>query len=647
MNTSFINEIKQHCHIDLNEQQVEALSHTHGPGLVLAVPGSGKTTMLICRTVNLINNYEVDPRKILTLTFSKSAAVDMQRRYNDYFSSICPHPVLFSTIHRFCYSVLNNYSNYRHIKYTLLEGGKSTFSKQRIIRKLYNDITSSHLSEDMLEDFQSAISFVKNMMIDPIKLGDYRNSIEHFPQVFRGYEAFKTENKLIDFDDMLTKCLEILETTPQMLNYYKSKFDYIQIDETQDTSKVQHEIIRKLCGQHNNLFMVADDDQSIYRFRGAFPEMLLEFNTIYPKGNIYYLETNYRSSEEIINVCGHVISNNRSRYKKKFNNHHGSSHKIQLSNFATLHDKCEYIKESILNEEDKNKEIAILFRNNISAIPIINMLHSNNIDFLIHDKKQTFFSNMTTVDIKAFLSLALINNDIESFERIYYKINGYISKKLVEYVKCNIGISSIFETLVNSPYIKDFQRNGFKDIMQKFSYLSKLSPVNAITYIERELGYMSYLKTNCKRFGQSMESMLVVLDTLKAIAETCSSTVDFLNRLENLKPIITSNSNNPADTCVKLMTIHSSKGLEFDKVILVDAADSVFPSKKSVDMIKDEDFSLIEEERRLFYVALSRAKTELNILHTQFRNGNYLRPSQFIQEILEDDDGVIQVTKIT
>jgi len=646
MDTNFVNLLKTKCNLILNPQQVNAMSHHNGPGLVLAVPGSGKTTMLICRTVNLILNHQVNPNRILTLTFSKSAAIDMQRRYNDDFKRICPHSVLFSTIHRFCYSVINNYSKVSNINYTLLEGGKSNISKQRIIHTIYNNLTSNHLSEDLYEEMQSGISFVKNMMIDPKELEDYRNKVEFFPQVFEAYEAYKEENQLIDFDDMLTKCLEFLKATPQLLNFYRAKFDFIQVDETQDTSKVQHEIIRLLSQGKGNLFMVADDDQSIYRFRGAFPEMLLAFKNIYPDGTLYFLETNYRSSKEIIDVCSKVITFNKSRYAKTFMNHHGSASNIKVLTLSTLGDKCKYISDTIKKEKNKNKEIAVLFRNNISAIPVINALNLDDIEFHIQDKKQHFFRHMVTQDIKAFLSLALINNDIESFERVYYKVNGYISKNLVAYVKGNIGVSSIFETLVKNPQLKDFQRDGFKEIQNKFNYLAKLAPLGGISYIERELGYMTYLKTNCKRFGQSIDSIIVILDTLKAIAETCSSTVDFLNRLESLKPIIRSNSNNSLDTPVKLMTIHSSKGLEFDKVILIDASDSIFPSRKSVELIKESDHSLLEEERRLFYVALSRAKSELEILHTQFRNGNYLRPSKFVQEVLDTSEENIDIIKV-
>jgi len=567
----------------------------------------------------------------------------MNRRFQKQFSAIAPFQLGFSTIHRFCYSVLNQYSRVNHTNYTLIEGAKTKISKIQIIRESYTKATGLFPSDDKLEDILSGISFVKNMLIKPEELGEHRMHIDHFPQIYKEYEKFKHQNDLIDFDDMLTKCLHIFQNNPDILNFYRNKFDYVQMDETQDTSKVQHEIVRLLSFPNLNLFMVADDDQSIYRFRGAFPEMLLEFNDTFPKGKLYFLETNYRSSNEIINVCHSIIKENKIRYEKNIVPHHSNQSAVQITNVATLDDKCRFVADEILNNWQPDKTIAILYRNNISALPLINEFSNRGIDFFMQEKKQTFFRNLTTVDIKAFLNLSLINNDIESFERIYYKMNGFISKKAVEYLKSSIGIGTVFEGLLKNPSVQDFQRKGLMDIKAKFAYLSRLTPVNAINYIERELGYMAYLKKNCSRFGFALDSQLIILDTLKTIAANCTSTVDFLSRIDDLRHIVSNNALNIYDTPVKLMTIHSSKGLEFDKVFIIDSADNVFPNKKSVELAEDDDFAVLEEERRLFYVGLSRAKSDLHIIHTRFRNGNYTRPSKFVSEVMSGSPQYIEV----
>lgn len=619
--------ISQHLDFKLNEAQESAINHKEGPALVLAVPGSGKTTILICRTVELIHQG-VDPRRILSLTFSKASALDMQERYRKLFPNL-NYQIGFSTIHRFCYSVLLNYFKQINRDYTLLESKETPITKQKLLREIFSEVNHAYMTDEIYEDLTSAIGYIKNMMMDA---KDHETNIENFPKVFEAYEKYKKDNLLMDFDDMLTMCYTLLSKKPQILDFYQAKFDYIQVDECQDTSKVQHAIIRLLAKKHNNVYMVADDDQSIYGFRGAFPEAIVNIDDYYENTAKYLLGTNYRSSQAIISLCDQVISNNKVRHQKTFKPFQSYETDLKLLYTDTTDEQVEFI---VKEHQNATGSEAILFRNNLSMIPIADKLNREDVDFVIKDYKQHFFNAWCTQDIIAFMKVAMVPNDIESFERIYYKMNAYLSKVQLQYIKDHYNGINLFDTLVDMPGLETFKQKNLRKLKSNFEYLSKLKPDIAIDFIEDELNYRSYMTENCKNNNLSLESQNKTLDILKVLSKGTDSLVGFLNRLDDLKKVLYTASTNKNPHALKLFTMHGSKGLEFDHVYIIDIDDGIFPSKYASDLMDRGDGVLFEEERRLFYVALSRAKSKITLIHTKFRNGQYNKASLFVKEFIE------------
>lgn len=612
--------------IKLNPSQREAAKHTQGPALVLAIPGSGKTTLLIYRTIYLVEVLKVDPARILTLTFSKAAALDMNTRYQQLFNR--NYKLGFSTIHRFCYSVLLNYFRQIGREYTLIETKDAPITKQQLLRKLYYKVNHAPINDDVFEELTSGIGYVKNMMLAP---ETYESNVENFQKIFEAYEAYKKEERLIDFDDMLTMCYTLFDKKPEILKYYQSKFDYIQVDECQDTSKIQHAIIQ-LLASHKNIYMVADDDQSIYGFRGAYPEVIVNIDQHYPGIKIYQLQTNYRSSGQIIDVCKNIIANNQIRHRKNYDAHHDMEAELNLVYTDTTYDQAKYIIEA---HKASNENQAILFRNSLSLVTLVNQLDRQDVDFVVKDPSNNFFKHFILLDILAFMKLALAPNDLEVFERIYYKMNAFISKEKLHQLKAQHTGINVFEGLLQVSGQEKFQIATLRKFKANFDYLSKLKPDLAIEFIESELNYKNFLTENSKKRKISPETQNKYLDVLKALAHESDSLVDFLKRLEDLREIIFRASKNTNPHAIKLYTMHGAKGLEFDHVFIIDMDQYVFPSKYAVDQKKQGDLKLYEEERRLFYVALSRAKSKITLVHTKFKNGQYNKPSEFVEEYIK------------
>ena len=418
----------------LNDQQKSAVLHKEGPAIILAVPGAGKTTVLIARTANLILNHAVNPRNILSITFSKASAHDMKDRFISMFGPSTGNNISFSTIHSFAFLLIREYARENALTLNLIEGSNSNVSKSRLIKDIYRQVNNAFLTEDKLEELLNTIGFVKNMMIDVSDFEDHDNfKIKNFDKIFSAYENYKKENNLIDFDDMLTMSFDILRENPSILKKYQDRYEYVQVDEGQDTSKIQNEIIKLISSKNNNLFIVADDDQSIYGFRGAYPEELLVFEKKYPNAKVFFMEQNYRSTKNIVSVCDSFIKQNQKRYKKNLFTENESVNPVTITKLKRQEDQYEYILDEI-KKTMNYAETAILFRNNISAISIIDYLDKHNIPIYMKDTKMHFFNHWVVLDIISFFNLAMDEGDQRSFEKIYYKMNAYISKIALNFV---------------------------------------------------------------------------------------------------------------------------------------------------------------------------------------------------------------------
>ena len=616
--------------MDLSKEQQVALQHLDGPALILAVPGAGKTTVLIHRTVNLIRNHNVSPERILSITFSRASARDMMERFNRYFPGISSIPIKFSTIHSFCYNLIREYAYVNKINYTIIEDEKIQLNKYNLLKKIYLNIHGEYITEEKQESLLNAIGYIKNMMLTLDEyLAHNKIDIDGFGDIFTEYESYKRDKKLIDFDDMLTLSYKILMENKYLLEKYRARFDYIQVDEGQDTSKIQMEIIKLLASPRNNLFIVADDDQSIYGFRGAYPKGLLGFTRTFPKGKVFYMEKNYRSSKNIVSVCNKFISQNTLRYDKQIVAERDYLEPINIIKVDSLWKQYDYLIEE-LRDKDLSKS-CILYRNNLSSIGLIEALERQKIAFYMRDVKVRFFNHWLIRDIINFMRFSQDSSNMEIFESIYYKMKGYISKKQINYGKTLAYNLSVFDRILDFPQISSYYRKNLRELKLDFKKLSGLKPFRAIEFIEYNLEYERYLKENSTKFGYTYDSLKTMIYYLKHIAENTRDLDELIARLNYLKSL-SSNSKN-RDNAITLSTVHSAKGLEFDNVYMIDLVDGDFPSISSIEGVELGKFESFEEERRLFYVGMTRARFHLSLISVSSIGRKELEPSRFLIEL--------------
>ena len=616
-------------------EQEKAINHLNNPALVLAVPGAGKTTVLIHRTHNLIKNYNVEADRILSITFSKASSLDMKSRFNSLFPHMANSGVKFSTIHAFCYGLLKEYAYISNINYRLIEHNKDGDNKYSLLKKIYYRSNRSYITEEKLESLMNIIGYIKNMMISPKEyLRNNKTDLDNLEDIFNLYESYKKETNLIDFDDMLTISLEILKSNKYLLEKYRNKYDYYQIDEGQDTSKIQLEIIKLLAMPENNLFIVADDDQSIYGFRGAYPKYLLNFKRDYKNARLYYMEKNYRSTKNIVSICNKFIKSNKNRYDKNIETDNEPEEPISIVRVKNFQEQYNYIIDDIKKNGSGNS--CILYRNNLSAIGLMEILERNNMSFYIRDSNLKFFNHWVLSDIFNFLNFSLDDTNLDLFERFYYKMKGYISKKHIGYAGKLDSSMRVLDRILDYPGINNFYRTNLLELKLDFKRISKLNPKAAISYIEDELGYDEYLKENANKFGFTYSNLKMILEYLKLISESSSNLEEFRARINYLRNI--SITRNNRKNIITLSTIHSAKGLEFDNVYIIDLIDGELPSSFSIDEFESGNLENLEEERRLFYVAMTRARKRLSLITVKYLDKKILESSRFLAELKNNNE---------
>lgn len=630
----FFNILEKNYKINLNNQQKEAVTHTRGPALVLAGPGSGKTTVIVSRTAYLILEFKIKSENILTMTFNKAAAIEMEKRFNNIFSGISDKKVHFSTFHSFCNSVVKDYEKMQGKYLSRIEGDEESKNNKRLILKeIYKNINGSQINDDELEGLINDIGVIKNKMIK--NLQEFNTNIKNFSQIYKNYESYKRENLLMDFDDMLTFAYAILQRYPNILKRYTGKYTFIQVDEGQDLSKIQFEILKLLVGsEEKNIFLVADDDQSIYGFRGAEPEYILSMEKQFNGCSFYYLSNNYRSTANIVEISSSFIKNNTERYDKKHSTCNEYKHdpfivktKDQSVQYNFIVDK---VKEHL---RENNSTVALLYRNNISSIPLAEALDRNGINFNVKQNKVFFFNHWVVQDILAFLKFSQDQTDIDSFWRIYYKMNRYISKAMLEYA-LNVGYkNSIIDGILKNNDLETYRKMTLLNVKSEFKKLSKKKPFDALNYIEKDFNYFEYVKDYCDDTGLFYDYIYSLFGVLKVMALKCRKINDYLQRIEEVKELL---ENPTSGARLTMSTIHSSKGLEYDCVMMLDMVNSELPGESAIDLFKEENKAeLLEEERRLFYVGITRAKEYLYLIYPNFRNGFREERTIFIDEILD------------
>jgi DNA helicase-2/ATP-dependent DNA helicase PcrA len=617
-NMEYFDYLKNFNGMELSSQQMEAASFDKGNALVLSTAGSGKTTVIIARAGRLLYENKCS-KKILTITFSKMAANDMKERFacigrnRDYEAK-----TEFSTIHAFSYKIVRDFYRRKGINFGFLTNNYQVLSE--ILRNYYSKSYFSYISEEEIENLSSSIGYVNNMMIAPEEYKDHGIVTRGFDTLYNDYKMYKSQNKLIDFDDMLILSYKILSGSANYRQQLSNTFEYVQIDEMQDTSRIQHEIIKLIT--HDNLFMVGDDDQAIYSFRGSNPDFMLKFKDIYNDGKIFYLDNNYRSDKYIVEGVRNFIEINKSRYKKAIKTDNKKQNEINIIKVKTRADQAKLITEALKVAE--NKTVGILFRYNMSAMIPANSFYENNIDFYIKEDKTKFFSNAVLYDILAFLNLAVDPKDRDAFARIYYKSYTYFTKGMCKMVQDSREDRSVFDILSGYMHFDYKVYEKIKQFKIDINYLNMLKPYNAIRFIKFNLEYINYLERMQEEGRYSMSNSLHILEILEGIGSYCSDIKEFLKKLNNLRDVIKRASENKGAN-ITLTSIHSAKGLEYDYVYMIDNLEELNIDKN---ISGDEYEKILEEERRVFYVGMTRARDKLNIVIPG-------EPSLFVNELIE------------
>jgi len=629
MYEEFFDELKDK-NILLNDQQKQAVAHMDGPCLVLAVPGGGKTTVLLSRIGFLTKICKIPSDNILCITFSNASADDMQLRVKERFSEFNIESD-FMTIHSLANKIVRDYDKIYRIRRTLIEGDNpSPYTKRKLIKDFYLKYNLEDVNDERIDEVILAIGNIHNGMITNFSL--LQSDIPNLEKIFRDYEELKKNEDLIDYDGMLTEAYKILQSEPLILNKYRSKYQYIQVDEAQDNSMIQHELIKLIGSPGNNICYVSDDDQSIYSFRSAVPEYLLNIDKIFPSTTKYFMEQNYRSTPEIVDAARGLIQNNKKRYKKNVFTQKQKGDKVNIISVKDTDKQLDHLVKSIEKAKRFN-EVAVLYRTNISSIAIANKLMLHGIPFRVQGYNDYFFRHWIIEDIKAFLRLANNPDNLDNLEKIFKKFNSKLTGVMIQWAKMNGTSKDMFDSILENPNLDIDEIESIKKVKWKFHTLSKKSPEHAIDYIEDTFSYKSHIEYICEKSGYSLEGMKRIITSVKLIAKANKDILGFLYSLEMLEQEMSQSA--AEEEGVILSTIHSSKGLEWDEVFMVDLMNGSFPSYQTLEKSKNGDEFYMEEERRLFYVAMTRAKKRLNLYKIFEMNNLPVEPSIFLNELDE------------
>lgn len=614
----------------LNEVQRQAVVNTNGALLLLASPGSGKTTTIIMKIGYLLQVQDISPERIKAVTFSRAAAEEMKTRFKGFFPTLTP--VDFSTIHSLAFEVTREYFRKKRLDYQLIEGRQQQ-DKRHILREIFKNMNQENITEDQMDELTTYISFIKNKLIVQEKWSEIPCNVPGAEEVMKKYEEVKSSSDqlLLDYDDMLIYANEAFDQDGELLGKYQQLYDYILTDESQDTSLVQHYIIEKLVRKHGRLCIVADDDQSIYSWRGAEPSYLLNLKHIYPKATILFMEQNYRSSQEIVNTANVFIKRNKQRYNKNMFTKNPAREPIVIHKLVDYRTQAKYLMGKI-KQLDTPCKTAVLYRNNSSSIILINELDRAGIPFYIKDEDKRFFSHWVVEDILNFMRLTYTDKRMDIFEKIFMKMNGYVTKRQLETVKKINNNESVFDNLLKYVSLQDYQLKQIEECKETIQGMKGVTPLTAIYRIRHKLGYEKALERICERLGFRKEYVVGILNTLEEVAAGLTNMEEFASRLKYLEGVTKSSKNNK-NSSITLSTFHSAKGLEFDQVYMIDLLEGIIPSRSDVEQKQDGKPEAMEEAIRLFYVGMTRAKTHLELITYDKRDQEKVSESQFVAAV--------------
>lgn len=595
-------QFKTQYSISLDTQQEAAVQTVDGPVLLLAVPGSGKTTVLVTRLGYMRYVRGIPPERILTMTYTVAAARDMQARYAAFFGAEEAQRLEFRTINGVCSRIIRYYERTMgRTAFRLLEDGAQ---KSALISELYRMQSKEFATESTVKSLQTALTYAKNQMLKGEALSAVEVEGVDFAAFFAAYDKALRERQLMDYDDQMVYALRILRQYPEILRAVQARYQYFCVDEAQDTSKIQHTIIRLLAGQSGNLFMVGDEDQSIYGFRAAYPQALTEFDTVYPHAKVLYMEQNYRSTRQIVAAADRFIQKNQNRRPKHMKATQGSGPAVRE---CSVYDRQKQYAYLCKLAENCTVETAVLYRDNDSALPLIDRMDRAGIPYRCRQVESLFFTNRVVRDITDIIRFAQNPNDGELFLSLYYKLGAGISKVMAQVAadRAEAEGETILGCIAVSSAASPWTQKQCRTLQTHLNNLLRERADKAVYRIVHFMGYGDYLKD---RGGDLSKA-----DILEALGTQEPTPERLLDRLEELREVVLRGGTN-ADCPFVLSTIHSSKGLEYERVILMDVADGLLPKVLPGLDAEQEEIDAYEEERRLFYVGLTRAKRELSIM---------------------------------
>lgn len=627
--------------VQLNRQQKEAVQSTEGPVLLLAVPGSGKTTVLVTRLGYMIYCKNICPENILTVTYTVAATKDMSRRFADRFGEEMAKRLEFRTINGICARIIQYYG--RKIGKKPFELVKDEKSTTGMLVKICQEHGMGYPTESDLKNVRTLITYIKNMMLNEEELQKLEEESDiRIAGIYREYCGQMREQGMMDYDDQMLYAYTMLRKDPGVLAYFQNRYPYICVDEAQDTSKIQHAIIALLAAGTGNLFMVGDEDQSIYGFRAAYPEALLAFEKNHPGAKVLLMEENFRSNAKIVEAADQFIQKNTLRHEKHMRAAREAGTDIKEISLKSRKAQYVYLMKAAqactagttgMNgaEECRNlgawsdalvTETAVLYRDNECAIPLIDLLERKNIPYRMRNAELSFFTHRTVLDVQNIIRFAMNPKDTEIFMQIYYRLKLFFNKKdALRYAEISQEKDiEVLDAALRYGNLEKYQEDNIRNLKRQMARILNMPGDEAVNQILLYMGYQDYLQ----KMGMSANK----LETVKLIGSRVESPERLLERLEELKTIIQEKKSD--NNCPFILsTMHASKGLEYDTVYLLDVMDGILPEKVLVNpwTAEKEELETYEEERRLFYVGVTRAKNQLNVFTTN-------KPSMFCSELL-------------
>ena len=620
--------------VKLNKNQAQAVAHIDGPCMVLAGPGSGKTRIISQRIVSMVLDHDIPPTRILAISFTKASSLEMKKRTLAYGKDDRLNKVSFGTFHSSFFRILRRYAG------VSLEDLLLDLDRFKLVRSILKYLKISNYNDDDVLDLLNEISLVKNELVDYRDYDSKSFEQEIFQKAYRLYEDEKKRHGKIDFDDMLIQAYDLLNNDPAILSIVRQVFKYILIDEFQDINRVQFELIRLIAGQENNLFVVGDEDQSIYGFRGARPDFMLEFDQYFPSARHILLDTNYRSSKDIVDLSLGLIKKNKKRHPKDLKAFSKDPARISYIYPKDTDDEARLVADQIFDRVGSQKgadygDFAVIYRTNRQARAFVDAFMDKRIPFILKDAPKTIYDHWVSLDIIAYLRIAMEIGSGGDWARVINKPFRYISKKSLAKAEASMDF---LDCLLNDEDIKDFQKKNLEDLYIDLNYVRGLSPQYGISYIRTTLDYDRYILDYCHERRIKSQQIVEILDELEAAAGPYRTILDFFKHIDQVREEVKKNADKTAgsslatsaDKGVVLTTMHSSKGLEFDNVYIVGVNEGIVPYQLGDDSKLD-----IEEERRLLYVAITRAKRVSVISSPLKRFGKKIGQSQFLKELQE------------